>query len=185
MWSGAIRISPFDEKRLQPSSVDLTLDSTFRVLHNKLHHVDVIDVKEDNTELMELVEVGPDDYLDLYPRDFALATTAEVVSLNNAHAARVEGKSSLARLGLAVHITAGFIDPGFYGQVTLELANMTCLPIRLYPNMPVAQIAVFQMAGPAAHPYGAQGTTSKYSGQVGPTASRYHLNFAADGAQIT
>jgi len=177
MSSGAIHVSPYDERRLQPSSIDLTLDSKFRVLANKLHHVDVIDLKDDNTELMELVEVGPDDYLDLYPRDFALASTAESVSLNNQHAARVEGKSSLARLGLAVHITAGFIDPGFYGQVTLELANMTCLPIRLYPGMPIAQIAVFQMAGPCTHPYGTAGTTGKYAGQAGPTASRFHLNF--------
>lgn len=182
MYSGAIRVSPFDESRLQPSSIDLTLDNKFRVLQNKLHGVDVIDVKDDNSELMELVEVGPDDYLDLYPRDFALASTVESVSLNNAHAARVEGKSSLGRLGLAVHITAGFIDPGFYGQVTLELANMTCLPIRLYPGMPIAQIAVFQMAGPVGHPYGTAGTTSKYAGQVGPTASRYHLNFVRSEA---
>ena len=177
MAAGAIRVSPFDESRLQPSSIDLTLDNKFRLLVNKPQPFDVIDVKEDNTEMMDLVEVGPDDHLDLWPRDFALATTAEVVSLNNAHAARVEGKSSLARLGLAVHITAGFIDPGFYGQVTLELANMTSVPIRLYPGMPVAQIAVFQMAGPCEQPYGTAGTTSKYSGQTGPTASRYHLNF--------
>lgn len=171
MYSGAIRVSPFEESRLQPSSIDLTLDSKFRVMTYK---PDLIDLKEDNSELMELIEA---DSLDLAPGEFVLASTLESVSLNNQHAARVEGKSSLGRLGLLVHATAGFIDPGFYGQVTLELANLMPSPIRLYAGMPIAQIAVFQMAGPCSHPYGAEGTKSKYAGQVGPTASRFHLNF--------
>lgn len=173
MATGQICISPFDDSRVQASSVDLTLDNKFRVMTYK---PELIDLKEDNSELMDLIEV--DDYLDLDPGEFVLASTSEVISLNNAHAARVEGKSSLGRLGLLVHATAGFIDPGFYGEVTLELANLMPATLRLYPGMPVAQLCVFQMAGPCEHPYGSRGTTSKYSGQTGPTASQYHRNFA-------
>lgn len=175
MASGAIGVSPYNESRLQPSSIDLTLDPNLRVFTS---YPEVIDVKEDISEYMDLVQVQPDDFYDLHPKDFILACTAESVSLNNQHAARVEGKSSLGRLGLMVHATAGFIDPGFYGQVTLELANLLPYPIRLYPGMPIAQIAVFQMAGPCERVYGADGTRSKYSGQMGPTASKYHQNFS-------
>lgn len=172
MASGAIQVSPYDERRLQPSSIDLTLDRWFRVMTGPAP--DVIDVKEDNSDLMTLIEVGKEDWYDLFPNEFILASTAESVALNNQHAARVEGKSSLGRLGLLVHATAGFIDPGFYGNVTLELANLTQSAIRLYPGMPIAQIAVFQMAGPCARSYN---STGKYNGQMGPTASKYHLNF--------
>lgn len=176
MATGAIQISPYDPKRLQASSIDLTLNSKFRVLP---HHVnDLVDLKEDNSEMMDLWEA--DDHFDLNPGEFVLASTKEVISLNNQHAARVEGKSSLGRLGLLIHATAGFIDPGFYGDVTLELANLLPRTLRLYPGMPVAQLCVFQMAGPCEHPYGSQGTGSKYLGQDGPTASRYHLNFRSD-----
>lgn len=169
MASGAININPYDSTRLQPSSIDLTLDFRFRVFAVL---PELIDLKEDNSEIMELIEVAPDDFYDLMPGEFVLASTAETVALNNRHAARVEGKSSLGRLGLLVHATAGFIDPGFYGNVTLELCNLTQSTLRLYPGMPVAQLCVFEMQGPADSVY-----HGKYSGQMGPTASRYHQNF--------
>lgn len=171
MASDAIQITPYDAKRLQPSSIDLTLDHQFRVpSFTPL----VIDPKEDNSDNMSLISLEEDEYLDLAPGSFILASTAEIVYLNLSHAARVEGKSSLGRLGLLVHATAGFIDPGFYGQVTLELFNLAPAPLRLYPGMPIAQLAVFQMAGECTTGYD---VTGKYSGQTGPTASKYHLNF--------
>jgi dCTP deaminase len=171
MANGSIHVYPFREEALQPSSIDLTLDNKLRVFSNI---PGLIDLKEDNSEIMDLIEVGLDDFYDLQPGEFILASTVEAVSLNNEHAARVEGKSSLGRLGLLVHATAGFVDPGFYGTITLELSNLTRSPMRLYPGMPIAQFCVFQMAGPCKRPYDQGG---KYSGQSGPTASQFHRNF--------
>lgn len=166
---GRIGFEPFDLSRLQPSSIDMTLGNQFSVLdYEKVHGL--LDLREDNSTWLKDITV--DEYLDLGPGEFALATTAEVLVLPNDLAARVEGKSSLGRLGLMVHITAGFIDPGFHGEVTLELVNLLPCPIRIYPGMPVAQLAVFEMIGDAAQPY--QG---KYQGQEGPVQSRFHQNF--------
>jgi dCTP deaminase len=170
---GELVIDPFDHRRLQPSSIDLTLDQRFAVLRPE---AEVLDVKQDNRSLMDHVDVLPSGYFDLHPGDFVLAATREVVAFSESLAGRVEGKSSLGRLGLLVHSTAGFVDPGFRGQITLELSNMTSVPIRLYPDMPVAQICVFQMAGVADVSYAQIG---KYAGQMGPTPSMYHLNFAS------
>lgn len=163
-----ITFLPFNSNRVQPASIDMTLGPKFSVL--RLHRGQIIDLHEDNSELMQEVEV--ETHLDLQPGEFALATTVELLGLPNNMTARVEGKSSLARLGLMVHITAGFIDPGFIGEVTLELVNLLPAPIRIYPGMPVAQLAVFELSGDASVPY-----RGKYQGQSGPQQSKYHLNF--------
>lgn len=166
---GSLVIDPFDESRLQPSSIDLTMDSRVKVLLGSPRS-EMVDPREDNSDLMQSVVL--DEAFDLQPGTFALASTAEVVKISNRHVGRVEGKSSLARLGLLVHATAGYIDPGFHGQITLELSNLLPMAIKLYAGMPIAQLAVMQMTSPARHPY-----AGKYQGQSGPQQSRYHLNF--------
>lgn len=166
---GRFGLDPFDPSRIQPSSIDMTLGNQFSVLgYDKTNGI--LDLREDNSTWLKDITV--EEHLDLRPGEFALATTTEVLALPNDLAARVEGKSSLGRLGLMVHITAGFIDPGFHGEVTLELVNLLPCPIRLYPGMPVAQLAVFEMTGDAANPY-----KGKYQGQVGPAQSKFHQNF--------
>jgi dCTP deaminase len=175
MQRGDLKVDPYDAARLQPSSIDLTLDRYFLIFLN--HRRPFIDPRVDQSDMTELIEKGQDagdNPFILHPGEFVLACTREIVGLSAKIAARVEGKSSLGRLGLVVHSTAGFIDPGFHGQVTLELANLINEPILLIPGMPVAQIAAFQLDQPARVTYDVSG---KYNGQVGPTPSRYHLNF--------
>jgi dCTP deaminase len=173
--AGRIVIDPLDERCIQPSSVDLHLDRFFRVFLN--HTMRVIDVKEDQEELTELVEIKPDDAFILHPGEFVLGSTLERVTLPDDLVGRLEGKSSLGRLGLLIHSTAGFVDPGFDGHLTLELSNVANLPITLYPGMKVGQISFLRMTTPAAHPYGSREVGSKYQGQRGPTPSRYFENF--------
>jgi dCTP deaminase len=173
--AGRIVIDPLDEGCIQPSSVDLHVDRYFRVFRN--HSQRVIDVKEDQEELTELVEVVGDEPLILHPGEFVLGSTLERVALPDDLVARLEGKSSLGRLGLLIHSTAGFVDAGWDGHLTLELSNVANLPITLYPGMRIGQISFLQMTTPASVPYGAAGLGSKYQGQRGPTASRYFENF--------
>ena len=170
-----IVIDPLDERCIQPSSVDLTLDRYFRVFLN--HDYPVIDVKEDQEDLTELIEIKPDDRFILHPGEFVLGSTAERIGLPNDLVARLEGKSSLGRLGLLIHSTAGFVDAGWDGHVTLELSNVANLPITLYPGMKIGQISFLQMTTPADVPYGTGKLGSKYQGQRGPTPSRYFENF--------
>jgi dCTP deaminase len=172
--AGRIVIDPLLEGAIQPSSVDVRLASQFRVFANHRHPV--IDVAREQPELTELVEVARDEPFVLHPGEFVLGATYERVALPDDIVARIEGKSSLGRLGLVIHATAGFVDAGFDGDVTLELANVATLPILLYPGMRIAQLAFFQLDRPAQRPYGAGASGSKYQGQRGPTASRYHLN---------
>ena len=173
--AGRIVIEPLDESCIQPSSVDLHIDRYFRVFRN--HTMGYIDVKEDQEELTELVEIEPDGVFILHPGEFVLGTTLERVALPDDLVARLEGKSSLGRLGLLIHSTAGFVDAGWDGQLTLELSNVANLPITLYPGMKIGQISFLRMTTPADVPYG-QGTLgSKYQGQRGPTPSRYWENF--------
>lgn len=170
--SGRLKIAPFDPARVQPASVDLTLDYYVRVPRLYPGHeagIDVADVPADHTALMKLTEDG----WVMKPGDFLLASTVERVALPLDLSARVEGKSSLGRLGLAVHITAGFIDPGFAGQITLEIANLSPWEIRLRRDMPIAQLALTPMSGIPTRPYGEAG--NRYQGQVGPTESRYRM----------
>ena len=173
--SGRVRLKPWDPEMVQPSSVDIHLDRFFRLFDN--HKYPVVDPAADQPELTRLIEVSADGEFVLHPGEFVLGATYERVTLADDVAARLEGKSSLGRLGLLTHSTAGFIVPGFSGHVTLELSNTATLPIKLYPGMKVGQLCFFQLSSPAERPYGAGATGSRYQGQRGPTASRSHLNF--------
>jgi dCTP deaminase len=171
---GRIEIDPYDESLLQPSSVDVRVDRLFRVFHNNRYPF--IDVKVDQEELTELVEIDDRAFI-LHPGEFVLGSTLERIRLPEDLVARLDGKSSLGRLGLLIHSTAGFIDPGWDGHVTLELSNVANLPITIYPAMKIGQISFMQMTEPAAKPYGSAEIGSKYKGQKGPTPSRYFKNF--------
>ena len=173
--AGRLVIDPLDDDAIQPSSIDVRLDNRFRVFYTARHPY--IDVKQPMEDLTELVEVKPDDAFILHPGEFVLGSTLEQVGIPPDLAARLEGKSSLGRLGLMTHSKAGFLDPGFVGHVTLELSNVANLPITLYPGMRIGQIAVFQLTTAAERPYGSRGVGSKYQGQRGPTPSRYWENF--------
>jgi len=173
--AGRIGIEPLDDSCIQPSSVDLRLDRLFRVFLN--HTMPVIDVKQDLTDLTRLVEIADDDAFILHPGEFVLGSTYEQVTLPADLVARIEGKSSLGRLGLLIHSTAGFIDAGFSGHITLELSNVANLPITLYPGMKIGQVSFLLMTTPADAPYGSKAVGSKYQGQRGPTPSRYWENF--------
>jgi dCTP deaminase len=173
--SGRIVIDPLDESCVQPSSVDLHIDRYFRVFRN--HTMPYIDVRQDQEELTELVEIAQEDVFILHPGEFVLGSTLERVALPKDLVARLEGKSSLGRLGLLIHSTAGFVDAGWDGHLTLELSNVANLPITLYPGMKIGQISFLQMTTEAEHPYGSKETGSKYQGQRGPTPSRYFENF--------
>jgi dCTP deaminase len=172
--SGRIGVDPLADGAVQPSSVDIRLAAQFRVFAN--HRYPYIDVRQDQPELTELVEGTAGEPFVLHPGEFVLGSTLERITLPDDVVARLEGKSSLARLGLVIHSTAGFIDAGFDGDVTLELSNVATLPILLHPGMKIAQLAFFQLDRPAERPYGSGEVGSKYQGQRGPTASRYHLN---------
>ncbi|MEP6977835.1 MAG: dCTP deaminase [Thermoleophilia bacterium] len=177
---GRIGIDPYDESLIQPSSVDVRVDRLFRVFHNNRYPF--IDVREEQEDLTELVEVEDDSPFVLHPGEFVLGSTLERVTLPDDLVARLEGKSSLGRLGLLIHSTAGFIDPGWDGHVTLELANVANLPITVYPEMKIGQLSFVQLTEPAEHPYGSDGLGSKYQGQRGPTPSKYWQNFARERA---
>ena len=177
---GRIIIDPYDDALLQPSSVDVRVDRFFRVFHNARYPY--IDVKEPQEELTELVEIGDEQPFILHPGEFVLGSTLERVVLPDDLVARLEGKSSLGRLGLLIHSTAGFIDPGFDGHVTLELSNVANLPITIYHAMKIGQISFVQLSEPAEKPYGSGELGSKYQGQMGPTPSRYWQNFEREPA---
>ncbi|MBA3301159.1 MAG: dCTP deaminase [Thermoleophilaceae bacterium] len=171
--AGRIVIDPFDDDLIQPSSVDVRVDRKFRVFHNARHPY--IDVRKPMEDLTELVETEGDEAFILHPGEFVLGQTLERVSVPDDLVARLEGKSSLGRLGLLIHSTAGFVDAGFQGNLTLELSNVANLPITIYHGMPIGQLSFMRMDGPVDQAYGRAG--SKYQGQEEPTASRYHLNF--------
>lgn len=170
-----VRIDPFDAAMIQPSSLDVRLDAEFRVFAN--HRYACIDPAIEQSGLTEHVECRPDEAFVLHPGEFVLGCTYESVGLPLHLAARLEGKSSLGRLGLVVHSTAGFIDPGFQGNVTLELSNLATLPIRLWPGMKIGQLCFFQLSSPAQEAYGSERYGSRYQGQTGPTPSRSYLDF--------
>ncbi|MFS3127413.1 dCTP deaminase [Nocardioides sp. Bht2] len=170
-----ISITPYEQAMVQPSSIDFRLDRFFRVFEN--HRYPHIDPAADQSDLTRMVEPIDDEPFILHPGEFVLGSTYEVVSLPDDIAARVEGKSSLGRLGLLTHATAGFVDPGFSGHVTLELANVATLPIKLYPGMKIGQLCFFRLTSPSLHPYGSEKYGSRYQGQRGPTPSRSFQNF--------
>jgi len=170
-------IEPFDASMIQPSSIDLHVDSQFRVFDNTRYPF--IDVRKPMEDLTSLREVAPDEPFILHPGEFVLGSTLEKVTLGDSIVARLEGKSSLGRLGLLIHSTAGFVDAGWSGHLTLELSNVANLPITIYPGMKIGQLCMFQMTSPAERPYG---KTGKYQGQRGPTASRFFMDFKASRA---
>jgi dCTP deaminase len=173
--TGRLGLEPYDASLIQPSSIDVRLDRWFRVFNNtKYTHIDPAIQQDDLTTLVEAPEGEP---FVLHPGEFVLGSTLETVTLADNLAARLEGKSSLGRLGLVTHSTAGFIDPGFSGHVTLELSNLANLPITLWPGMKIGQICVFQLSSKADHPYGSDKYGSRYQGQRGPTPSRSFLNW--------
>lgn len=176
--AGRIVIDPLDPACIQPSSVDLHLDRYFRVFRN--HTMGHIDVKRNLEELTELVEADEDNPFMLHPGEFVLGSTSERIALPADLVARLEGKSSLGRLGLLIHSTAGFVDAGWDGQLTLELSNVANLPITLYPGMKIGQISFLKMTTDADVPYGSGQLGSKYQNQVGPRPSRYWENFSKD-----
>ncbi len=173
--AGRIEIDPFDEGCVQPSSVDLHVDSQFRVFANSRYPF--IDVKREMPDLTELVEVGDGEPFILHPGEFVLGSTFERVRIPDDMVARLEGKSSLGRLGLLIHSTAGYVDPGWDGYLTLELSNVANLPITIYPGMKIGQISFFRLTTPAESPYGSSEAGSKYQRQRGPTASRFFEEF--------
>lgn len=160
---------------VQPASIDVRLDRYFRVFNN--HKYTYVDPAEDQGDLTEFFEVDANEPWILHPGEFILGSTYEYVALGTGIAARLEGKSSLGRLGILTHSTAGFIDPGFEGHVTLELSNVSTLPVKLWPGMKIGQMCFFQLSSPAEHPYGSAENGSHYQGQRGPTASRSYINF--------
>ncbi|MBA2273548.1 MAG: dCTP deaminase [Actinobacteria bacterium] len=176
--SGRIGIEPFESSDVQPASIDLHVDRLFRTFHNARHPY--IDVKKPMENLTELVEVPDGEAFILHPNEFVLGSTRECVRLPDDLVARLEGKSSLGRLGLLIHSTAGYVDPGFEGHLTLELSDVASLPITIYPGMLIGQISFFKLSSAAANPYGSAAARSKYQGQRGPTPSRYFENFSAD-----
>ena len=173
--SGRVGLDPLELGMIQPSSIDVRLDKYFRLFDN--HKYPFIDPREDQPELTRLVEIQDGEPFILHPGEFVLGSTYELVTLPDDIAARLEGKSSLGRLGLLTHSTAGFVDPGFSGHVTLELSNVATLPIKLWPGMKIGQLCFIRLTSAAEKPYGSTEYSSRYQGQRGPTASRSHLNF--------
>lgn len=173
--TGRVVLEPRDDAMIQPSSVDVRLDRSFRVFEN--HRYPYIDPAAEQPDLTRLLEPVGDEPFVLHPGEFVLGSTLEVVTLPDDIAGRLEGKSSLGRLGLLTHSTAGFIDPGFSGHVTLELSNVANLPILLYPGMKIGQLCLFRLSSAAEHPYGSSTYGSRYQGQRGPTPSRSFANF--------
>ncbi|MGI8614616.1 MAG: dCTP deaminase [Nocardioidaceae bacterium] len=170
-----VRLDPYDAEMIQPSSIDVRLDRFFRVFEN--HRYPHIDPAVEQSELTREVEPVDDEPFILHPGEFVLGSSYEVITLPDDIAARLEGKSSLGRLGLLTHSTAGFIDPGFSGHMTLELSNVATLPIKLYPGMKIGQLCFFRLSSPSEHPYGSAVYGSRYQGQRGPTPSRSYANF--------
>jgi len=173
--AGRLGLEPLDEAMIQPSSIDVRLDRFFRVFNNTRYTH--IDPRQQQDDLTTLVETDDDQPFVLHPGEFVLGSTFESVQLPDDLAGRLEGKSSLGRLGLLTHSTAGFIDPGFTGHITLELSNVANLPITLWPGMKIGQLCLFRLTSPAEHPYGSTAAGSRYQGQRGPTPSRAYLNF--------
>jgi dCTP deaminase len=174
---GRIAIDPYDPSLLQPSSVDVRVDRFFRVFRNSRYPY--IDVKQAQEDLTELVRIDDETPFILHPGEFVLGSTLERITLPDDVVGRLDGKSSLGRLGLLIHSTAGFIDPGWDGHVTLELSNVANLPITIYHAMKIGQLSFMRMSEPSAAPYGSDGLGSKYQGQQGPTPSRYYRNFGS------
>ncbi len=172
---GRIVIDPLDPSDIQPASVDVHLDDTVLVFRNS--RKPYIDVRQDTSDLTEMEQISDVHPFILHPGEFVLASTSEHIEIPDDIVARLEGKSSLGRIGLLIHSTAGYVDPGWKGHLTLELSNVANLPVTLYSGMKIGQISFLRLSSPVENPYGSKGLGSKYQGQTQPTASRIHLNF--------
>ncbi|MFR9750551.1 dCTP deaminase [Nocardia sp. 004] len=180
--AGRLGVDPLLDNLIQPSSIDVRLDRMFRVFNNTRYTH--IDPARQQDELTSLVEPEAGEPFVLHPGEFVLGSTLELCTLPDDLAGRLEGKSSLGRLGLLTHSTAGFVDPGFSGHITLELSNVANLPITLWPGMKIGQLCLIRLSSPAEHPYGSAAVGSKYQGQRGPTPSRSYLNFPIPEAAL-
>ena len=183
LQAGRVRIDPYDASCLQPSSVDLHLDADFRVFRNNRYPY--IDVRASQPDLTELITIEADEPFILHPNEFVLGQTLEWVELPDDLVSRLEGKSSLGRLGLLIHSTARYVDPGWKGNLTLELSNVANLPIALYRGMKIGQISFFKMSSPVERPYGSRELGSKYQGQSRPTESQFYRDYEADSRSVT
>lgn len=170
---GDLKIEPLKRASVQPSTVDLYLEEKVRVFDN--WSLGVVDVKE-KADPSRAVKIPQKGFI-VHPGEFLLGATIEKITLPNDLAAKLEGRSSLGRLGLIIHATAGYVDPGFSGWLTFEISNLSRLPIRIYPRMKIAQICFLQMSTEVLRPYGSKGLKSKYQGQKGPTSSRHWMDF--------
>jgi len=173
--AGRLRIEPLDAADIQPASIDVHLDRAFRVF--KVSSRPYIDIRESMDDLTDEVVIDGDRPFFIHPGEFVLASTLEVVTLPDDILAQVEGKSSLGRIGLLIHATAGFVDPGWTGKLTLELSNVAKMPIALYYAMKIGQLSFMRMSTPVDRPYGSPGLGSKYQGQMTPTPSRAWTDF--------
>ena len=178
--SGEIVVEPFNVDNLQPASYDLHLDNEFKIF--KAHETEIIDTKKPVEGFMEDVHIENGKGFVLHPGSFALALIMEKTGVDNKHVGRLEGKSSLARLGLIIHTTAGFLDPGNCLKLTLELFNASPLPIKLYPGMKIAQITFEELDSECERPYGTEGLNSKYYKADKIQESRMYLNFEKENA---
>lgn len=177
--SGHVGLDPYNPDMVQPASIDVRLDRYFRVFEN--HRYPHIDPAAEQPGLTRLIETTGDEPFVLHPGEFVLASTHERITLPDDVASRLEGRSSLGRLGLLTHSTAGWIDPGFTGHVTLELSNTATLPIKLWPGMKIGQLCLFRLSSRAEYPYGSTAYGSRYQDQRGPTPSRSFWNFHRTG----
>ena len=173
--AGRIVIRPFDPNDVQPASVDLHLDRRVLVFRNNKDPF--IDLRKAMPDLTEPLDIPEDRPFILHPGEFVLGSTLEHIEIPNDIVARLEGKSSLGRIGLLIHSTAGYVDPGWKGHLTLELTNVARLPVTLYYRMRIGQISFLQLTTEVDRPYGSKELGSRYQGQTDPTASRAHLDF--------
>ena len=173
--NGRIVIDPLGEGCIQPASVDVHLDKRVLVFRNSRRPY--IDVREDMSDLTEMMEIDDDRPFMLHPGEFVLASTLEHIELPEDLVARLEGKSSLGRIGLLIHSTAGYVDPGWKGHLTLELSNVANLPVTLYLGMKIGQLSYLRLSTAAENLYGSPALGSKYQGQTEPTGSRIYQDF--------
>lgn len=173
--SGRLVIKPFKMDHLQPSSVDLLLGYEFKIFRNT--RKPFLDIKEPVYDYMEDLKIAKHDRIILHPGEFILGSSIEYIKIPNDLIGRLDGKSSLGRLGLVIHATAGFFDPGFEGQATYEISNLSNMPIAIYGGIKIAQMSFHKLSSPVLNPYGTKKLNSKYKGQRGPTPSKMYLNF--------
>ena len=180
--SGRLVIKPFEESLIQPSSYNIRLANSFRFFRNIKQAY--LDVRQPVGDFMETVKMADDEPIIIHPREFILGETLEYFEIPRDLVGRLEGKSSLGRIGIIIHSTAGYVDPGFKGTLTLEISNLANIPIALYPKMKIAQMSFHFLSTPAENPYGSAKLGSKYQGQRGPTESKLFREFVRAAKRV-